>query len=176
MAGTHHPSPFCLSGKAENWGGALLCFAAASLAHRDTEERGRVSYGAAYTFHLNSFIRILVTAILLVNFRFSIWFSVKPSVILVLPKCYLFSYLCCDLLHAPAPPDTDPTTNPQPKKRNMKIKLRSKKEKNWIPYLILKNFIFYIVRILYFMMWWILKKLLFKGLRNIYCREACVLS
>ena len=130
MAGTHHPSPFCLSGKAEKWGGVLLCFAASSLAHRDTEERGRVSYGAAYTFHLNSFIRILVTAILLVNFRFSIWFSVKPSVILVLPKCYLFSYLCCDLLHAPAPPDTDPTTNPQQKKRNMKIKLRSKKEKN----------------------------------------------
>ena len=48
----------------------------------------------------------------------SFWFqiSVKPSIILVLPKCYPFSYLCCDLLRAPATPDT-PTTNPQPKKR-----------------------------------------------------------
>ena len=47
MTGTHHHCPFCLSGKAEKWGGVLLCFAGASLAHKDTEERGRVSYGAA---------------------------------------------------------------------------------------------------------------------------------
>ena len=216
---------------------ALFC-RLSSLAHRDTEERGRVSYGAAYTLHLNSFIRnFIVTDILftiltsiccnfdrsnfdiasvllhsylhnwaahnnqvyshklvlpvfdcqyfvvsvfliwtLINHHgtmstpadqievyrwkmssiwiftvvendyrsqrncrsslklyfwvlsvclsvklscwISFWFqiSVKPSVILVLPKCYPFSYLCCDLLRAPATPDT-PTTNPQPKKR-----------------------------------------------------------
>ena len=43
-------------------------------------------------------------------------FEAQSSVILVLPKCYPFHYLCCDLLRAPATPDT-PTTNPQPKKR-----------------------------------------------------------